>query len=564
MLKYVLIIETIIIFFNAATLSRDYQDSWILEGLELFFTIYMITYLLYFTSERKIIWLIIFALIIRFTILSIPNLKYQWFQGVAIDQHREYRLTLDIYDQGRIREGDLYSGTPSMHLSFVIYSIITGLEIIHSFKYFPILYWFIFPIVIYILIKRIDSKNVSTHKYALFLSSIPVKPSISYFVMGTLYGPLIIFLILHQLISRNIRNNFSSTITFFLYTILLSATHTYSSIAFTLLLIIIYLMWHIVKKIKFIDIDKNRLPISNFDLMFVIIISFLWCIYMSNTFSIVIKSIYKEIVHAQLTESFFYPRIFELGYLDSLKIILVYHGGDIFLIILTLMSIKIIYNKLRTKNSELMLYSLYMASLFLFFIFGYIFDIGWQLYDRTIRCFLVFTPIFSSISLQYIEKKTRNKLVPILLIGIFLVFSTIELYRCQLLVPSASSLSKDLPDDEPIVYVNAINTVYKRHMILHAERFFPYGKTIASDGTTEIQLIGLTNINFSKAHIKYYPLSKEEELTFDFFLIHLPGKSGAFKEKAEFRTKSLISSYIYNSKYNIIYTNSEAYILNTK
>ena len=137
-LKIALFIVIIVLLGNAVAISRDYQDSWILEGLEIPFAVFMITYLIYFSAEKKIFWLIAFALIIRFTVLSLPNLKYQWFQGLAIDQHRQYMLTQYCYDQGHIRTGDLYSGTPSMHLSFCIYSIITGLKIIYSIKYFPI------------------------------------------------------------------------------------------------------------------------------------------------------------------------------------------------------------------------------------------------------------------------------------------------------------------------------------------------------------------------------------------------------------------------------------------
>jgi len=84
---------------------------------------------------------------------------------------------------------------------------------------------------------------------------------------------------------------------------------------------------------------------------------------------------------------------------------------------------------------------------------------------------------------------------------------------------------------------------------------------IACDLVTREQIKGLTDFSFSVAYITgYYPLDKSQlEKRYDYFLIHLPGASGPFKEQAEMRTRDLILEAIYNS--SVIYTNGESYAL---
>jgi len=147
-----------------------------------------------------------------------------------------------------------------------------------------------------------------------------------------------------------------------------------------------------------------------------------------------------------------------------------------------------------------------------------------------------------------------------------MVLATIQLYGYQPLMPSASSISKDLPMDEPIGYRVWVNSAYQRNMITHTEKYVPQDTLIACDAVTRNQIIGLTNHNFSSNHIAwYYPLDKTvPERNYNYFLIHRPGKSGAFNEKAEIRTGFLITESLYKSTYNILYNNGESYMLSLR
>lgn len=162
-LKLALVFEAIVLLGAASALCRNYQDSWILEGLEIPFALFMVTYSIYFFTENKITWIIPFAIICRSVLLLLPNLKYEWFQGVAIDQHRHYRLAQDIYNEGHVPSGSLYSDTPLMHLSFAIYSMITNVSVLNSFKYFTVSFWLIYPLMMYLVMKNRDS--LKTRRY---------------------------------------------------------------------------------------------------------------------------------------------------------------------------------------------------------------------------------------------------------------------------------------------------------------------------------------------------------------------------------------------------------------
>jgi len=178
---------------------------------------------------------------------------------------------------------------------------------------------------------------------------------------------------------------------------------------------------------------------------------------------------------------------------------------------------------------------------------------------RTLGFARLLFPIFSAIFILSLSKRRAWMraviLVPMILLG------TLQFYKCQPLIPSANVLFPGLPANEPIVYVNLVNSVYQRQMINfakdHATGHF------ALDLVTGNQIVGLTDLDFVLEHIGwviYYPLGKNDsERKYDCFLIHLPGISGGLYERTEMRTRHVILEAIYDS--SITYTNGESYIL---
>ncbi|MFX0203714.1 MAG: hypothetical protein ACFFCW_47050, partial [Candidatus Hodarchaeota archaeon] len=226
---------------NALAVSRDYQDTWILEGLEISYAVFIVTYIAYFIVERRFNWLILFALISHITFLLLPNFKYTWFLGLATDQQRQYRLALDIYSTGHVSSGTLYSQTPFLALSIAIPSIVSGLPILHSMKYFPLMLWFTYPIWVYILMKKFDVDS-SVLKYALLVSAVPVEPLTSYMVTGTLYGAFFVFLILAQFAKLAEKKDSRNWVIAIIFIFALVGGHTVSSLILSTILLIVSLL----------------------------------------------------------------------------------------------------------------------------------------------------------------------------------------------------------------------------------------------------------------------------------------------------------------------------------
>jgi len=251
-------------------------------------------------------------------------------------------------------------------------------------------------------------------------------------------------------------------------------------------------------------------------------------------------------------------RFFAIGFLDQLRVILVFYGATILLMILTIIGVVIAIKKLRTQlQSGLIFLSLFLISLWAILLIQFLSGFSGLEFGRILIMALIFSPIFSAIAISYVKKARAKKLIT-LLIPLLMILATIELYRFQPLIPMYGSTG------EPLTYVGNVNSAYQRYMIKHAERYIQ-GGLIACDRVTTNQIIGLTSYNFSDNHLAwYYPFSRllyinATEKEDDYFLIHLPGKSGPLSEKAEIRTRSLIIESVYNS--SVLYSNGESYVL---
>jgi len=346
-----------------------------------------------------------------------------------------------------------------------------------------------------------------------------------------------------------------------IYVFVLTITHTASSLTIAVALLLIYLTAEFLRVRKRVFASKSFMA----TVVIIALINMSWLSKEGNiTFEKIIEAFspyIARIMGAQVNPGQpVPPRFFELGILDGLRVILVLHGADMLLVFLTLIGVMLAVTRLRSRlKPGLMLLSLYLILTWLIsIIILFALRIGLQWYDRAIAMTSIVFPIFSGISLHYIDKKIRYK-VSVFLILLTVLLAAIQLYQCQPLIPSSSALSEDLPADEPIVYINNVVSMYQRQMLKFAEKSISGSMKIASDRATQTQIIGLTDYEMTTL-VWRYPLSTlPSETQFDYILTHLPGKSGVFSEQAEMRTRSFVLEAIYNS--SIIYSNGESYIL---
>jgi len=557
LLKLVLLIEIIFLLGNAAAISRDYKDSWILEGLEIPFVLFVATYALAFFSEKKVSSMVLLAVIGRFTFLLIPNLKYDWFLGTAIDQHVQYGLANYVYTRGYIAtQGPstvpVYGSTPLIHLSFAVFSIVLNVPVVDSIKFLPVFLSPIYPLLTYAILKRFEfSRGTNALKYAVFISSVPLSPQ-KFIVTGSQFGVLLAFLILGSLVMFFQKNDPRHFFIFMFFIFALAATHSASSLLLTSLLLAIML----VKKISYFRL-KSYLKVPQIFAVTLICAAWL-CFPAELTFERINRLVFVGALAGTTPEAEqITPRFFELVRVDilaAMKTFLVFYGADIFLLLLTLAGLIILLKRLKQLDN---------TSKFLFLMCGVtLLSMPIALISKLglFRVLLFVSSLFPFFTGIFILRTCkRKKWLTAVIFSLIMLLATLQLYKCQPLIPSANILKKNLPASEPIVYVTGVNSIYQRQMIEFASNYVR-GR-IACDLVTKDQIIGLTDFSFSVAYVTgYYPLDTNQlEKRYDYFLIHLPGASGPFNEQAELRTRDLIFEAIYNS--SVIYTNGESYTL---
>jgi hypothetical protein len=596
LLRTILVIEIIALICNTIAVARDYQDSWVLEGLEIPFAIFIATYIAYFFVNRdeRIAWPIAFAVIVRLVILFIPTLKYSWFQGFEIDQMYVFNMYKYVNNVGFLpsptaRPDMLYLPMSSIWLSFI--SNVTGLPQIVVFKYFPIMFWLPYPLIIYMMMKRLGS-NQRTIKYSVFISSIPVERGISDIVTGSLFGCLLFVLILACFISLLKSNKRSYLIITLIAASDLIFFHSYSSVILIVGLVMTYILCsnnhakniftRVLSKIRIISknaranvrratFGPRALSLFLLIIMFLIVFEAFYVMYIAPNLLTVSGNISVRWVRGILgiresgrtfTDLEQLPSLFSLSLPNISRIILVDFGGSLFLISLTFLGIIVTLRK-PDLSKYLFLITIFLSSIWILYFAQLILTLsksGLIEYGRIFFYTLALSPIFVGILLSRFRSKKFNALI----VCIMVLLGTIQLYGCQPLLPIASTVRPGLPSNEYILYVGFVNSAYQRYMINYAQGHINTGM-IACDGVTQNQVQGLTDYNFSKSHIaEYYPFSilinkNTIEQKFDYFLIHFPGKSGTLGMKPEIATREFITEATYNS--SVLYSNGESFIL---
>jgi hypothetical protein len=578
--------EILILLVMAASFARGYQDSWILEGLEIPFSILIVTYLVYVLSEKKTPWLVLFSCLFRFTLLALPILKYDWYQGVFLDPNMHYAITRQTFLQGYLPSVGYaryhgHTSTPLVYLICNAFSLASGVPVLDAFKFLPVLFWFTYPLFVYAIMKKTGLSDLqSLMKYVLFLSSIPIMASTSYIVWGTMFGSILTLIVLYQVLrilrKTGGRDSRLDWIVLAVLSIALASAHSVSSVMLSIALTascviaIIFTPFPRDYDKTSLHLERKRLILSS---IVVTTISLAWlCIIATPLLVYGIQSL----THARAVIRPVSPNFEGLSYIDNLRLAVVSHGGTMFSLLLTVFGTLILIKSTRKymkspRARTLTFLSSYVVCLFIIFLGGLILGIGLQWYDRVPGLLLTFSPVYGGIMLFYLKPKAVHgkisfarlfQLARITTMLLFVLFAVIELYHFQPLVPPANHSFKNVPTDEPLIYIGQVNSVYQRYMLWFSEKHIPEDAKIASDPVTQLQAVGLTSYNFSTLFISYYPLSNQSPEEYDYFLIHFPGKSGAFTsywDEADTFSKELIVEKMQNS--SVLYSNGESFVI---
>jgi hypothetical protein len=502
--------------------------------------------------------MIALAMIGHTVFLLIPNLKYVWFQGAAIDQNGQYSLANYVLNEGHITTqfafAQRYTTTPLIHLSFSIFSTILNVPVVDSMKYLPVLWSLIYPLLTYVIVRAMEFPQ-GVRKYALFFSSVPFSGE-QYVVTGGLFGTLLAFLVLSTLVQIFQKGDRRYWIICTIFVFALATAHSVTSVILAISLILIMLLeriLHFGKQSHW----RASIPLG------VALIAAVWLMFPASiTLQEIVNTVFVSVPkgttpHSEYISSTFFEHL-RVNVLSAARSFAVTYGADAFFLVLTFVGLLFLL-KWRKKLNKAANSILILGWLTLFLmVVGYLMKLG---APRMLDFARPLFPVFAGVVVLRIGKKAwvRKLILPVIFSAIILL-ATIEFYGCQPLVSSANVLYKGLPADVPMTYVNGVNSIYQRQMIEFATSHIK--GIIASVQPTETQIVGLAGTNFSMANlINYYPIDKNQtEQRYDYFLINIPGKSGRPPDvPPPLQTTEIISKYIRNS--SIIYTNGESYIL---
>jgi hypothetical protein len=545
---------------NAILIRRDFQDSWILEGLEIPFILFVLFFSISFFSEKKTSYIVAMAIVGRIVFSLIPNLKYVWFQGVFMDQHTQFYLSNYIVNNGGIAQigtgsSSAYISSPLFHILFSVFSLSTNLSVVEAMKFVPIFLSPIYPLAVYIILKSMEfgGKEVVL-KYALFISAIPIV-SYQYVVTGTTFGMVLALLVLSVLAILLQKNNSSLLLLCIVFVLALAASHSVTSIIFTVLFLGVNLLNRFpgFRPKKYFQVSL---------IILIVLVALIWLAFVSyGTLEEISRQLFFAVPTGATPSSEYVPSTFfnllSTSVIAALRTFLVYYGSDLFLVLLTFLGLLILVRKRKSLGNVENFLFLFCGLSLVIILFGVFAKLG---ATRTLVFIEILGPIFAGFTLFFIGRSRLLKWAPPVILGTLIILSTVGVYLCQPLIPSANILYKDLSNDVPLGYVNEVNTVYQRQLVSFILNN-PINGRIAADGVTYYQIFGVASYDFQVNHLTdYYPLDPlQTSKQYAFFAIHIPGRAGVFVEAAKIRSSDIIIEDIYSS--SIFYSNGESYLL---
>jgi hypothetical protein len=548
----------IVLVCNAYLISIDHQDVWVLEGLEAPFVFFVVAFALYFFTEKRLTFCLVSAIITRTILILLPSLKYVWFSGFYLDQNVQYYLASYVSSTGHIAPlsviSGIYGSTPLLHLSLSVFSNVSGTSIVYAMKFLPVFWSIIYPLLIFIIVKKIEFFNSHEFiRYVLFISAFPISLE-QYVITGGIFGSLLLLAILTLIILTYDKNDkFSFFVLLFLVTGL-AAAHSVSSIILVSSLLVILFLQRI-----------NRLGITSFisfpKILTIITISLSWLMFQAVASLQAVGQIFFDEIPTGKTpvSEYISPTFFDrlqTNPLPQIASFIVYYGADFFFLVLTVVGLIMLF-KHRKLNKPSKFLVIFCIIILVLLGAGVIAKAGGP---RALGVARLLFPIFAGVVVFKIGRKTRFKSIVLgIMLSLMIILSTTQFYGYQPLLPTANTFFKDVPNSEYLSSTGIVNTIYQRQMVIFAEKNVE-GELACVD-PTENQIIGLWNSTLSVLRVmQYYPLDNTTPVQqYDYFLVQMPGIGGLPGVDPRLRVPDVVGAYISNQ--TIVYSNGESYIV---
>jgi hypothetical protein len=557
-------------------MHRNYQDSWILEGVFLPFVCFVIAFLivLWFENDNK--WVAIICAWTVIVILLVPSLKYEQVYGQSIDSVIHYQMIKDLMVSGRVSPQSTYQAVAGMHSWLASLGITSGLSPSDIVKYgFP-LTGGIMPLLLYFICVRIRIPT-DISKYIISLSCLATYPYHQISGTGFTLIPLVLLLIIllvREYYCTSLPEKSTYTVLALILLFQLVVWHTTTPILLVALLVILSFTPVLIRLITGIKSKVNfTFHYLEISLLAAVLVLGYHSIMSDPVFLLSISRISSLFVVSWSPATVLPTSLHRITLLDTLKVFILMYGPEAILFILVVIGLFAFWRDRIIFLPYTYLYAYLIMILLAFFVFIPSSVLGIDI-ERFMWIPITISPFFGGITLWWLNKKTQMirivyrhiiRGIGFLLILASLCIFTMEFYSYQPLVPKSVSLAPSTPD-EYVVWLHQVNTAYQQNMIAFAETYSVPGKLF------DIDLLGSRQYTryFGGARTRGLYLPLHPMFMWDdpinapkdrLFLLHWPGRAGGYGEQVQYRSVANLTLLRNTIGWGLIYDNGESFIL---
>jgi len=559
------VLSAFILVLSATFSQREFQDSWVLEGLFIQTLLLCLTFLIVVVNVRSSTKLVL--LIASFLVLlsAVPNLKYVQIYG-AYDSIAHYGYANRIISSGHVPESGFYakeySGTPGMHILLVTIALITGSSTTLAIKLFLVVISSMSPFIVYFVTKGAFNEDTRSFILLALCFSLPLFSSL----WGSSFGLTMYFIFISVFLRQTLASQSLGQFNLILMVIGMSLiiSHGVTSVFLSLLMfgtIFTLKISELVRKTNITIIISRYLYISFFlgvsllawwvfqarNLFYNFLVGMLKSLFIERSTIPVPSKFYELLPSEQL--ALIYVRFYDIFVILALSLV-----GLIFYVA----TFRKQYSK-KTRTLYLQIFCMLVATAVI--AFPFFLKLRSYTFERFINYSKLLAPFFIGLGLyglfRYLRVHMKRPVVRNLSFTLLLFILLVPLlpakFTCQPLLPRNNQ-------NEYIVDYGSVNTVYQMRMIQFAESHYVNGSKIASDIVTSWQIFGLTNTSFSSGYSWHNPLY-ENNTESDMILLHYSGISGPLNEKVEYRTRAKLNEFKFKFGNNIVYDNGESFVI---
>jgi thymidylate kinase/predicted nucleotidyltransferase len=560
--------------FTAAN-QRNYQDTWILEGIAVPFIALLGVFVIVVirqTDNRVVALLVAWTSVV---IVLIPPLKYVQPYSTTIDATDHYLLVQNIMETGRVIARHTYASIPAFHSWLASFGLFAGINPEQVIRFALPLTASVMPVMIYFVCLRAGMPHSLT-KYTILASILSLYGYYQPNGTGFTLIPLItlLSLVAVQAYQRTPPNRRHIYVTLAL--IGLFAKIFWHSTTPLILPAILFVAAFTPMVLFWINPTLGK-PKPSFSIMgFAFLSAILFISYHLLQRNYLGEMILGNILSLTSPREAGPPsvpnRVFEISTMDVLVMSIIMHAREILVLALSFLGLAVIWTRRKTWGDFLHFYAYFGLVMAFFITLVGIVVVGGIAYQRFLLLVIAVSPFFSGAALWWLSGKVSNlKLIKtdvrlpaaIGLSAIIMGMWLVDFYPYQPMVPLAKALAPGAAD-EYLLWVHSVNTAYQKRMMNFAEENASAEARFAVDIAGHRQFRRYFGMDAGLRRGLYAPLFRKEHVDptkVDLFLLHWPGQAGAMSEQVEYRSAVKLKELRDMPGWGLVYDNGESFIL---